>query len=239
MAEDGTGAIHARGLGRGWKISPSKRVAPGEILLLGDIAGAGAIQQIWITPANVRWRDLILRIYWDEQSVPSVESPLGDFFACGWGVAARSAWRSDGVQDGTARATESPPRAFPQAVRLLDGSGDANGTAALGQRTDAVECTPQVGELRRRRRGELGPAYDQRSREDAMNKRLAEFIGTFALVFFGCGAAVVGSMGSGPGAINLLIITTRRMTSGELLKYRYGLLMTRAYHGQRRREHLV
>ncbi len=35
------------------------------------------------------------------------------------------------------------------------------------------------------------------------------------------------------------IITTRRMTSGELLKYRNGLLMTQAYHGQRRREHLV
>ena len=61
MAEDGTGAIHARGLGRGWKISPSKRVAPGETLLLADIEGMGAIQQIWITPANVRWRDLILR----------------------------------------------------------------------------------------------------------------------------------------------------------------------------------
>ena len=85
MAEDGTGAVHARGLGRGWKISPSKRVAPGETLLLGDIEGAGAIQQIWITPANVRWRDLILRIYWDGQDQPSVEAPLGDFFACGWG----------------------------------------------------------------------------------------------------------------------------------------------------------
>ena len=85
MAEDGTGAVHARGLGRGWKISPSRRVAPGETLLLGAIEGAGAIQQIWITPANVRWRDLILRVYWDEQEHPSVEAPLGDFFACGWG----------------------------------------------------------------------------------------------------------------------------------------------------------
>ena len=32
------------------------------------------------------------------------------------------------------------------------------------------------------------------------------------------------------------IITTRRMTSGELLKYRNGLLMAPSYHGQRRRE---
>ena len=47
--------------------------------------GTGAIQQIWMTPADVRWRDLILRIYWDDQEQPSVEAPLGDFFACGWG----------------------------------------------------------------------------------------------------------------------------------------------------------
>ena len=37
-----------------------------------------------------------------------------------------------------------------------------------------------------------------------MNKPLAEFIGTFALVFFGCGAAVIGGMGAGATAINLL-----------------------------------
>ena len=85
MAEDGTGAIHTRGLGRGWKISPSMRIAPGATLLLGEIGGAGAIQQIWMTQAGVRWRDLILRIYRDGQDEPSVEAPLGDFFASGWG----------------------------------------------------------------------------------------------------------------------------------------------------------
>jgi len=37
-----------------------------------------------------------------------------------------------------------------------------------------------------------------------MNKALAEFVGTFTLVFIGCGAAVVGGMGAGPTAINLL-----------------------------------
>ncbi|HXE25556.1 MAG TPA: hypothetical protein VN637_11775, partial [Roseiarcus sp.] len=42
MAEDGTGAVHARGLGRGWKISPSRRVARGETLVLGEIEGSGA-----------------------------------------------------------------------------------------------------------------------------------------------------------------------------------------------------
>src|SRR5947209_12612604 len=41
-----------------------------------------------------------------------------------------------------------------------------------------------------------------------MNKQLAEFIGTFALVFFGCGAAAIGGMGTGPTAINLLGISS-------------------------------
>ncbi len=41
-----------------------------------------------------------------------------------------------------------------------------------------------------------------------MDKLVAEFIGTFALVFFGCGAAVVGGMGAGPTAVNLLGIAS-------------------------------
>jgi len=40
-----------------------------------------------------------------------------------------------------------------------------------------------------------------------MNKAVAEFIGTFALVFFGCGAAVIAGMGSGPTAIDILGIS--------------------------------
>ena len=38
----------------------------------------------------------------------------------------------------------------------------------------------------------------------SLNKALAEGVGTFALVFFGCGAAVIGGMGSGATAIDLL-----------------------------------
>jgi aquaporin Z len=40
-----------------------------------------------------------------------------------------------------------------------------------------------------------------------MNKAIAEFIGTFALVFMGCGAAVIGGMGTGATAIDILGIS--------------------------------
>jgi aquaporin Z len=40
-----------------------------------------------------------------------------------------------------------------------------------------------------------------------MNKAIAEFIGTFALVLIGCGAAVIGGLGSGATAIDLLGIS--------------------------------
>src|ERR1700694_2362703 len=84
MATEGTGADHARGLGQGWKISPSIRIAAGEERALAEIEGPGAIQHIWLPPTGT-WRFAILRIYWDGAATPSVECPVGDFFACGWG----------------------------------------------------------------------------------------------------------------------------------------------------------
>ncbi|MFN8492288.1 MAG: glycoside hydrolase family 172 protein [Caldilineaceae bacterium] len=84
MATEGTGAECARDLGQGWKISPSIVIHAGETFELANIEGSGAIQQIWMTPTG-HWRYSILRIYWDDQEQPSVECPVGDFFACGWG----------------------------------------------------------------------------------------------------------------------------------------------------------
>jgi hypothetical protein len=85
MATNGVGAYPARELGQGWKISPAIHVPPGATTTLADISGPGAIQQIWLTAsplAKARW--YILRFYWDDETEPSVECPLGDFFACGW-----------------------------------------------------------------------------------------------------------------------------------------------------------
>lgn len=82
MATEGTGSEPGRELGKGWKVSPSVNIQPGEEFTLGEITGEGAIQSIWF--AGYVGRDFILRMYWDDQSIPSVEVPLSDFFAIGW-----------------------------------------------------------------------------------------------------------------------------------------------------------
>ena len=84
MAITGTGEKAARDLGQGWKISPSVRIKTKETFTLAEIKEPGAIQHIWMTPTG-NWRFLILRMYWDDETTPSVEAPVGDFFACGWG----------------------------------------------------------------------------------------------------------------------------------------------------------
>jgi hypothetical protein len=64
-------------------------IEPGETVTLAQIEGAGIIKHIWITLSsgdpNAR-RNLVLRMYWDGQDHPSVQSPIGDFFGQGWGM---------------------------------------------------------------------------------------------------------------------------------------------------------
>ncbi len=84
MATQGTGEKAARDLGKGWKISPSVKIAPNTTFTLAEINGSGAIQHIWMTPLG-NYRFSILRFYWDGEETPSIEVPVGDFFANGLG----------------------------------------------------------------------------------------------------------------------------------------------------------
>ncbi len=81
---EGSAGHAAKDLGRGWKVNPFLVIPAGETEVLADISGPGAIKHIWLTPTGP-WRRQILRIYWEDSPIPSVECPLGDFFACGWG----------------------------------------------------------------------------------------------------------------------------------------------------------
>ena len=57
---------------------------------LANIKGAGCITHIWFTincRDNDYLRKILLRMYWDGEKDPSVDTPLGDFFGIGHGVA--------------------------------------------------------------------------------------------------------------------------------------------------------
>jgi len=84
MATDGTGAKASRDLGQGWKVSPSVRIKSKTTYTVAEIDGSGSIQHIWMTPTG-NWRHSIIRFYWDGETEPSVEVPVGDFFGLGWG----------------------------------------------------------------------------------------------------------------------------------------------------------
>lgn len=90
----GKGGMASSDLGPSRKGSPCiPRIAANEAVTLAEIQGPGVIQHIWITVTDrisernrYVLRDLVLRMYWDDETEPSVESPLGDFFCCGFGV---------------------------------------------------------------------------------------------------------------------------------------------------------
>jgi hypothetical protein len=66
----------------------ARGVAPGQTLTLLDFKGAGVIRRFWVTIApndNTVRCQAILRMYWDGETNPSVEVPIGAFFGVGFG----------------------------------------------------------------------------------------------------------------------------------------------------------
>ena len=74
----------ARELGDKWKIRPAISLSPENTTTIMDVDGPGCINHIWITVDGFVYRDIIIRMYWDGETEPSVEAPLGDFFCCGF-----------------------------------------------------------------------------------------------------------------------------------------------------------
>jgi Protein of unknown function (DUF2961) len=76
----------AKDLGQGWKVNPFLKPKAGQTVTIMDVKGPGVIQHIWMS-TETNWagngRACVLRFYWDDESSPSVEVPLTDFFAVG------------------------------------------------------------------------------------------------------------------------------------------------------------
>ena len=67
----------------------ARPIEPGGTLVLADLKGPGVIVHFWNTIAHQApfYSQLItLRIYWDGETHPSVECPIGDFFGIGHGL---------------------------------------------------------------------------------------------------------------------------------------------------------
>lgn len=65
-----------------------RHVEPGSTLTLLDADGPGVVTHAWVTIASSEMyhlKKLVLRMYWDGESTPSVEAPIGDFFGLGLG----------------------------------------------------------------------------------------------------------------------------------------------------------
>jgi len=82
--EDPKGEGPARELGVGWKVRPCITLKAGETVELADVQGPGVIRHMWFTFSADFYRDVIIRIFWDDQEAPSVQAPLGDFFCNSW-----------------------------------------------------------------------------------------------------------------------------------------------------------
>lgn len=81
----------------------ARPIAPGGVLTLADVKGAGRFTHLWMTIAAKspnHLRELVIRMTWDDAATPAVECPVGDLFAQGPGkyVEYRSAPVSVGGQ---------------------------------------------------------------------------------------------------------------------------------------------
>jgi len=59
---------------------------PGERRIIADVKGPGIIRHIWMTlmcAQDAYLRRIVLRMFWDDEDEPSVETPIGDFFGLG------------------------------------------------------------------------------------------------------------------------------------------------------------
>lgn len=62
-------------------------VKAGTTVDLANLKGAGSIRHMWVTinsASPYHLRELVLRMYWDGETDPSVEVPIGDFFGTGF-----------------------------------------------------------------------------------------------------------------------------------------------------------
>jgi hypothetical protein len=80
-------------------------VPPGGTLTVLDVDGPATISHLWFTVVDqepYHLKRIVLRMYWDRESTPSVEAPIGDFF--GLGLGEYHSWQSQMLSVGSVKA---------------------------------------------------------------------------------------------------------------------------------------
>ncbi|MFT3790926.1 MAG: DUF2961 domain-containing protein [Rudaea sp.] len=83
----------------------SRKVEAGGAITVMDADGPGTISHIWFTLADdepLHLKRIVLRMYWDGEATPSVETPIGDFFGLGLGTYHN--WQSQMLSVGSVKA---------------------------------------------------------------------------------------------------------------------------------------
>jgi len=146
----GQGGKAASKLGVGRKGAPAIDLKAGQAVQLCDIEGPGTIRHIWITGPRspVSLRSLVIRAWWDGQTHPSIECPLGDFmgFAHGKVMPYFSAVHSLGKNAGMNLWLPMP---FPKRAKITL-TNEGKETVPLFYQIDYTvqdSLTPDVGRL--------------------------------------------------------------------------------------------
>jgi hypothetical protein len=98
----------------------SRTVTPGQTFTVLDVDGPAVISHIWFTLGDgepYHLKRIVLRMYWDGEENPSVETPIGDFFGLGLGEYFN--WQSQMLSVGGSKALNSFfPMPFQKHARI-------------------------------------------------------------------------------------------------------------------------
>ena len=128
----------------------ARRLPPGQSLTVLDTDGPGMISHIWFTiSSNERYhlKRIVLRIFWDGEDTPSVETPIGDFF--GLGLGEYHSWQSEMLSVGSIKALNCFfPMPFQRHARItVTNEGEQQVNALyynIDYRTDAQPLAPHT-----------------------------------------------------------------------------------------------
>jgi hypothetical protein len=150
--ENVTGARGAGGATHGGrKGAPNRRVRAGERVVLADLDGPGVVRHVWMTvpPAPPeRLRALVLEVFYDDATEPSVSVPVLDFFGLPHGRLAAYESAFTTVLEGRG-LTSYLPMPFARKVRVEFVNGSEAGTILYFQLdyTLVPELAPDLGRL--------------------------------------------------------------------------------------------